>query len=101
MAKPKSELKQGRAFLNTPKSNCTAAVRWNASLDYWEVKASEGIKARVNGEIALTEEALSHWVGRKADLRALRNMRRELDAFEDALVEFFAKAEEYNAKSQD
>jgi hypothetical protein len=74
---------------------------WNADLTYYTSELTGKCKAHVTGEISLNEEARHHWIGRKADLRALRNMRRELDAFEDALVEFFAKAEEWNAQSQD
>ena len=105
MAKPKGWTKRNRVFLNTPSSGCLAGLSWRVTLRYCkryddDEKLIEGkYKAHVSGESQLNDEAKDHFVSRKADLRALRNMRKELDAFESALEQAFIEAEEYNAES--
>lgn len=114
--KPKGWVKREREWLNTPTAGCMAGVSWRVQLDYDEnwnlmhnltasgLKATEarkkaGYKAFVSAQIEINEEGRSHYVSRKADLRAIRRMRKNLDAFEDACQKAFDEAEEFNAQS--
>lgn len=106
MAKPKGWTKRNREFLNVAGSGCMAGVSWNASLSYmkkWDKKGEELIKdeyiACAEGEIEINREGQTHFINRKADLRPIRTMKRELLKFEEACEAALKEAEEYNAKS--
>lgn len=107
MAKPKGWRVSNKVFLQPPQNGCMAAVGWEVTLEYWnDCEKISGTKtgvykANVHAELNLTDEAKGHYVNRKADLRPLRKMRKELDAFEDACVKAIGEAEEYNAKSKE
>ena len=102
MAKPKGWTKRNRAWLNTPASCCMAGVSWNAG-DYYSKEWDKDLQTRddkytcvITAEISINDEAKNHYVSRKADLRPLRAMRKELDAFEEACLEACQEAEDYN-----
>lgn len=103
MAEPKGWTKRNRAFINTPATDCMAAVGWYVKLEFWadreKGEKTGKYKANVDSSIDINREATHHYVSRKADLRALRNMRKELDAFEEACEQALMEAEEYNAAS--
>lgn len=106
MSEPKGWVKRNRVFLNTPASECMAGVAWKASLGYYKKRVKGGWDkkswtATADGSIEINEEGQRQYVGRKADLRAIRNMRKELDAFESAIEQAMQEAEDYNnAQSQ-
>lgn len=111
MAKPKGWVKRNRAFLNTPTSGCMAGVSWQVMLSYHKdykelVNAKKENRdplpiymAEMEANININEEGRNQYVSRKADLRPLRVMRKELDAFESACEQALIEAEEYNAAS--
>lgn len=104
MAKPKGWRVSSKTFLQPPQNGCMAAVGWEVQVEYWNNRDDDKKKdgtytANVHAEMNLTDEAKGHYVQRKADLRPIRKMRKELDAFEDACVKAIAEAEDYNAKS--
>jgi len=100
MAKPKGWRKSNKCFLQPPTNGCLAAVSWEAGVEYYGMKkGNDKWEAHVACELSLNRDALSHWVSRKADLKPLRAMRRELDAFEEACSQAITEVEQYNAKS--
>ena len=105
--KPKGWVKRNVTFLQPPATSCMAAVSWRVCVEYWQQWDKSGDKKTVEyqcnvaAELNINDEAKAHYVGRKADLRPLRKMRKELDAFEDACVQALVEAEEYHAKSKE
>ena len=106
--------KRNTAFLNTPSSGCMAGVMWRVEFippkvikedeKEWyegsELIAPNRVKARMNASIVINDEAKEHYVHSKGNLRALRNMRKELDAFEEACMEALQDVEDSNAESK-
>lgn len=75
----KKRTKRNRVFLNTPATECMAAVGWHVQVHKsWN---PEKKTMQMHGEITINQEGQTHYVSRKADLRALYNMRKELDRF--------------------
>ena len=103
--KPKGWVKRNRAWINSPASGCMAGVSWYVSLEYhreWDRQVKERMDtytASVNSEIEINDDAQRHYVSRKADLRPLRAMRKELDAYEETALQALTEAEEYNESS--
>lgn len=103
VSKPKGWTKRSRVFLNSPASGCMAGVSWYVILEYskeWDNKALKRLDtyvASVSSEIHINDEGQVHYISRKADLRPLRAMRKELDAFEEAVQQALTEAEEYNS----
>ena len=106
MSRPKGWIKRNRVFLNTPVSGCMAGVSWHVSLGYYKKRVKgdwdeKSWTATADGNIGINEEGQRQYVERKADLRAIRNMRKELDAFESAMEQAMQEAEDHNnAQSQ-
>jgi len=96
MSKPKGWRKASKKFLQPPNNDCMAAVGWTVSLEYWEQKEKGTWEACAHGEMSQTEEARNHYVSRRADLRPVRAMRKELDAFEEYMLKAITEADEYN-----
>ena len=106
MAKPKGWIESNKEFLQPPKNPCMAAVGWEVGLEFYADRDDKGKKngkynASVQAELSITDEAKNHYVNRKADLRPLRKMRKELDDFEDACIKALFEKEKYNAKSKE
>ena len=109
----KSWTKRNTTFLNTPSSGCMAGVMWRVEYhapkaikkseedfyDAIELLNKNRAKARMNGSIRINTEAQEHYVHSKSNLRVLRNMRRELDAFEGCCEQALLDVEEANAES--
>ena len=93
--------KTGRKFVDGSKnSNCRGVVSW--CVTYYPAETSEKIErsASFDADFGVNEEAQSHWITRKADLRPLRTIRAELDKFEDACLAAIEQVEKSNAKSK-
>lgn len=89
--------KTGRKFLN-PSKECTAAVMYVVEVSpHWNKKKDE---FRMNGDLTMTRDATNHYVQRKADLRPLYNMQKELAVFIELCEIALKEVEEYNAKSK-
>lgn len=113
MARVKSWKKRGRAFLQPPASECMAGVSWRvayvapklipaAERKYYEDDErtdERHAKARMSACILINEEGKEHYVSRKGDLRAIQNMRRELNKFEELCEKALQDVEEANAES--
>lgn len=107
--------KKKRVFLNHPSTNCLGAVAWDVNVHQqrdWssltiteeETISRKGIKKLpktwgFNAEITINKDARSHFIHRKADLRALKNMQRELNEFIKVAEKAIADVEKGNAKS--
>ena len=80
---------------------------WRVAVEYYKDWDEDGMKqvdtynAHCEADMEINKEALNHHVHRKADLRPLRQMRKQLDTFEDLCVKALAEVEEYNAKSKE
>lgn len=98
MAKPKGWKKNNKCFLQSPTNPCLAVVGWEVSVEYIAYDRKEDGKptAYVSCEISISDEGKHQYVSRKADLRPLRVMRRELDAFEEACLKAITEVEQYN-----
>jgi len=110
----KKYTKRNTTFLNTPSSGCMAGVMWrvqftppkvikkNEKEEGWysedELLKPNRVKARMSASIILNEDAKEHYVHSKGNLRALRNMRKELDAFEEACMQALQDVEDSNAE---
>lgn len=97
-----------REFLNTAKSGCMGAVAWHVALKQqqsYEYFADGGYvekgdkKWEVNACIDINRDAQSHYVSRRAHLRPLYKMHRQLTDFINACETALSEAEEGNAKS--
>jgi hypothetical protein len=64
-----------------------------------EVVDKKYTKAYVSACIQINEDGKEHWVNKKADMRALQNMRRALNKFEETCEKALKQAEEANAPS--
>jgi hypothetical protein len=107
--------KRRRVFLNYPSSGCAATCVWNVGVERsiaWgrlsddECDAGITTKGRklprewsLSAELNISEDAQSHYIHRKADMRALYRMQKELDAFITATEQAFKDVEEGNAES--
>jgi hypothetical protein len=106
--------KRNRVFLNAPASGCFAGVAWSVALeeqvDWRHITDKEAAaddfdpkkkpkKWVVDAHMEINREALEHYVSRKANLRALKNMQRELNRFVALCEKALRDAEKANAKS--
>lgn len=80
-------------------ADCLAAVQWDVTVSkdsYLKaIEDKDGLTLEAN--FCVNEEARSHWVSRKADLRPLYKVQKELNAFLKAAEEGLKKVEESNA----
>ena len=96
---------QVRRFLNSPKSGCLGAVSWQVACypeRKWNRKDKKwgAIKGwTMNGDITINDDAQTHYVERKAHLRPLYAMQKELNDFIYNCETALKDAEERNAKS--
>lgn len=95
MKKPKGWRKSSKKFLQPPTNQCMAAVGWEVSLQFWEQRDGTW-EASAHGELSQSREAENHYCNRRADLRPLRAMRKEIDIFEDHMMTAIMQADEYN-----
>lgn len=99
--------KYNRKFLNVPKSNCLGAVSWNVGITdnkIWCAKTHKHLDKREwtwGGTIIINREASDLYVSRKAHMRALYNMRTELNTFIEACEQAIKDVEEANAEKQE
>jgi len=106
--------KRNRVFLNSPASGCFAGVAWSVALEQqtdWRSVTDKEIdsadfdpkkkpqKWAVDAHIEINREALDHYVSRKAHLRSVKNMQRELNRFIALSEKALRDAEKENAKS--
>ncbi len=114
MAKVKAWTKRNITFLQPPSHGCFGAVAWRVAYippkdvpkkdqEFYEddelTVSKRQAKARMDAECSINDEAQNHYVHRKADLRALQNMRRELNKFEETCEKAMQQVEEANAES--
>ncbi len=108
-------LKRKRVFLNYPASGCMATVGWHVGVSKgiaWgrltddECDAGITKKGRklpkewtMEAELNISEDGQSHYIHRRADMRALYRMQKELNAFITATEKAFSDVEEGNAES--
>lgn len=96
--------KQGRVFLNVLDKSCTAACVWQVEIwtygDALNPKKKK-TKPNIEAEFGVNREGQSFYVSRKADLRPLQALQRELNKFNQAYEEAEILLEEMNAKSKD
>lgn len=105
---------RNRVFLNSPASGCFAGVAWSVelaqtpdwsgasakltdSLDFDPKKLPK--KWSVDAHIEINREAQEHYVNRKAHLRAVKHMQRELNEFIRLCEKALKDEEKGNAKS--
>ncbi len=93
----KKWIKQNRRFLNTPKSGCLGAVSWEVSCyqekDHALISAAradnmsqEDIKKlpkkwAMDGSMEINRDAQTHYINRKANMRPVYAMQKELNDF--------------------
>lgn len=95
--------KKNRAFLNPNDKECLGAVSWFVSFSPSKPDAKEKYfqKPIIEGSIAINREGSHHYICRKADMRAIQTMKRELCKFEDAMQQAFVDQEsDKDAKSK-
>ncbi len=110
----KKWIKRNRVFLNSPASGCFAGVSWSVELEQqrdWAGASDKEVDAPdfnpselpkkwgVDAHLEVNREAMDHYVSRKANLRAVKNMQRELNEFVRLTEKAFKDAEKGNAKS--
>jgi hypothetical protein len=106
--------KRNRVFLNSPASGCFAGVAWQVALERqidWRCVTDQVVAADdydpkkqphkwvLDAHIEINKEAQDHYVSRKANLRAVKIMQRELNTFVALCEKALKDAEEANAKS--
>lgn len=90
--------KSRRKFLGP--ADCVGAIGWWVGVrEHWDY-INHPNKMMLEGEIRITDDAQTHWVSRKADVKPLYRMRDELDAFITELEQAFKDVEDHNAKSE-
>jgi len=97
----KAWTKTGRKFLNTEASGCVSTVSWRVAFTPGQPDSTHkwARKAAVEAEFGVSEDACSHYITRKGDLRPLRNLRAELDKFEQHCSAAFADMEKADGKA--
>ena len=94
--------KKARKFIN-PSHECLAAVSWDVSFLPGDPKSRNKWfrKHSVDANFCVTDEGRNHYVTKEADLRAIRKMIVELEAFEHYCKAAFLdkQAAEDDAKS--
>ncbi len=107
--------KRSRVFLNHPSTGCLGAVKWDVNVHQqrdWSaltILEEETISRKAvkklpktwgfNAEMEINRDAQTHFVSRKADLRALKTMQRELNEFIRLTEKALKDVEIANAKS--
>ncbi len=86
--------KESRVFLNARDKSCMAAVYWNVSVIVYDKKGE------VDANFGVNKEGQHVYLSRRADLRPLQILQRELNKFNDAYDEAERVLEEFNAKSK-
>lgn len=85
-----------RTWLNPIDKHCMAVVGWHVTIEpHWNPKKKGEFV--LNGEFTTTKEARNYYVERKADLRPLHKMQRELNAFISECENKLAQIKENNA----
>jgi len=82
--------KRERKFLN-PSKDCLAAVSWHVDFTPGKPDSEHkwNRKTWIEAELSVTDEGKAHFVTRRADLRPVRNMIKELQAFEAMCTKAF------------
>ena len=103
-----------RAFLNHPASDCLAVFGWRIDVEQtlsWlsDMDAlcdddKDGKKKRakewcVSADMNISKEARNHYINRKADMKAVYRMQKELNLFITECEKAFKDVEKANAKS--
>ena len=91
--------KRNKQFVGAP--TCLGAVQWDVTVDkgYCMDKMDDTDKYEVDANFQINEEARSHWVHRKADLRPMYKIQKNLNDFITTCEKALAETGEHNAKS--
>ena len=104
-----------RAFLNHPASDCLAVFGWRIDVEKtldWQsisdkdmIENEEGSKKKlpkqwsVSADMNISKEARNYYINRKADMKAIYRMQKELNLFITECEKAFKDVEKANAKS--
>ena len=76
----KTRTRKHRVWLNSSKNNCMAALNWYVTVG-WDWRKGNDDRLNLDAEFSVNDEGQTHWVTRRAELRPLYKVQKELNAF--------------------
>lgn len=98
MAKVKKWSKQNRIFLNAYDKGCTDVLLWSVDVFPSYNPKKEHI-AQYAAEFSVGERGVTLYATKKAELRPMVTLQREINKFNDAVEEAQRRCEEHNGES--